>query len=653
MDELLWSTFLFTSLGLVVFLVVLSAIVRSFIGLQISFGRILVAAAVGIGLQYLMQTQVTWRSGQYGPAMVALQFGLLAFFSTVFLVISELLVPNGSIPPISDWRRTLRRWLVHSRRSAQIMQIMMGHGLNPLSAQTRTAYQRTPRRQARQVRLALQEAGATFVKLGQVLSTRPDLLPPEYIRELSQLQQNVAPAPWSDIRQVLREELGEDVESKFADFEHEPLASASIGQVHRATLPDGRPVVVKVQRPGISDVVEDDLGITVQLGKTMQSRSEWGQNMGVAALTEAFADALREEMDFSTEARNIADLRAALARHPEEERLVVPDFIPELSTERVLTMQELAGLTLSQPEAAEHLSPEERRSKAHLIFKSVLQQITVDGIFHADPHPGNIMLLDGGQLALIDCGSVGRIDRRLQEGVKQLILSVEYADPQQLTDALFETLGRPEYIDESELTRALGRFMVTGLRTEGRMQLGVFNELIRIVTMHGLRVPPELAAAFRSIATLEGTLALLDPDFDMMGQARQIASRQIEQEFSPLALRRSLEKELISVMPILRRLPRHVDQLASALGDGRMTLRMRLFADRRDRVILWQILNQVLLAFLGAVLGLISVQLVTSQGGPKFTDAFTLLQLLGYTAGMVSTILIFRVLLVIFKRDME
>lgn len=636
--------------GLLLVLLLVRAVVGRFIGLDIGSGRVLLALLFGALICAVFQTEVRWEGPGTSPWW---QFALLSVFTLLFLLISELLVPQGSVPPVIGWGAALRRTWVQSQRSAQIMRILMRRGLNPLSPGTRRAFLAGSRRQARDLRLALEESGVTFVKLGQVLSTRTDLLPPVYTQELAQLQQQVAPAPWPDVKAVLEDELGGPLETVFGRFEPVPLASASVAQVHRAELRSGRPVVVKVQRPGIQEVLAQDLEIAERLGHTLQTRTDWGRDMGAAQLAQSFADALREELDFTLEAQNLADMAAALRTHPEGSRMLVPVVEPSLSSSRVLVMEELRGRTLSDPALLAALSAADRRMLARRIFDSLLTQITVNGVFHGDPHPGNIMVLEDGTLALVDCGSVGRIDQGIQTALQKLILSVEYADTQGFMDALFETLGRPEGLNEVPLRRALGQFMMTQLRSEGPVDIGLFNELIRVITAHGLQVPGELATALRALGVIQGTLALLDPDFDLIAEARQIASRQLQEEFQPENLRRTLEQELVTVLPMLRRLPRHVDQIAQSLEDGRLSVQVRMFADPRDRVVVWQIMNQVLLTLLGTVLGIIAVLLVTSDEGPALTATFTLLQVVGYAAGLLSAILIFRVLVVIFKRDAE
>lgn len=654
-----WPSFLVSLLGLAGALALLRAVVGSFIGLHLGSGRLALAWLFGAFMAVWFQTQVQWAGGR-APAY---PFALLLLTVVMFVLVSELLVPQGSIPPVAGWWAALKRTLRQSRRSTQIMGILVRHGLNPLSGRTRQSFQKPTRQQGQQLRAALEESGVTFVKLGQVLSTRSDLLPPEVTRELAQLQQQVKPAPWADIQGVLERELEAPLDMVFGHIDPEPLAAASVGQVHRAALRNGRPVVVKVQRPGIQEVVAGDLEIAERLGQTLERRTGWGRELGAAQLAHSFADDLREELDFTLEAKNMTDLGAALERHPENERLIVPGYEPTLSTSRVLVMQELKGRTLSDDALLASLTPEQRQDFARRIFNSILRQMTVDGIFHADPHPGNIMLLDadpddpGGQrevrLALIDCGSVGRIDRTMQAGLQQLIMGVEYGDPQLFTDALLDTLGRPDHIDEGRLRRVLGQFMVAQLRTEGPMDAGLFNELLRLITSQGLHVPGELSTALRSLAVVQGTLSCLDPEFDLIGEARSIATKQLQEELLPHNLRRTLEQELVTVLPLLRRLPRHVDQIASMAEDGRLSMNVRIFADRRDRVVVWQIMNQVLLTLLGTVLTIASVLLMTSRGGPQLTQSFTLYQVIGFNVGILSAILIFRVLLVVFKRDME
>ena len=309
-------------LGLAGVLAVLRAVVGSFIGLHLGSGRLVLAWLFGGFLAAWFQTRVQWAGG----GSPGVQFTLLVLGAVMFVLVSELLVPRGSIPPVLGWWAALKRFMYQSRRSTEIMRNFMRRGLNPLSPAARKTFQNPTHRQGAELRAALEESGVTFVKLGQVLSTRTDILPPEVTRELADLQQQVKPAPWNDIKGVLQQELEAPIEMVFGHIDPEPLAAASIGQVHRATLRNGRPVVVKVQRPGIQDIVQQDLDIAQRLGRTLERRTTWGRDMGATQLVRSFAADLLQELDFNLEAKNMTDLSAALERHPERERLVVPSY---------------------------------------------------------------------------------------------------------------------------------------------------------------------------------------------------------------------------------------------------------------------------------------------------------------------------------------
>jgi ubiquinone biosynthesis protein len=359
----------------------------------------------------------------------------------IFLVISEALVPSGSLPGPLYVLGGARRMARRARRYLQISRILARHGLIPhlrggRRSELATAEGRA--RLARSLRLALEDGGVTFVKLGQVLSTRPDLLPPEFITELSRLQDDAAKVPWPDISEVLEASLGGSVTEKFASFDTEPIAAASIAQVHRATLPSGDRVAVKVRRPDVTGVVGADLDIVQRLAIRLQRHTRWGRSAGAVDLAHGFAAALREELDLRIEAQNMTAVAAA-AR---DEDLRVPAPYEPYCGERVLVMAYLNGRPLLT--AAPGLPAESRAELARVLLDSLLGQVTLDGIFHADPHPGNVLLLGDGHLGLLDWGAVGRIDAGLRGALQRLLLALDRGDPVILTDALLEVVNRPE-----------------------------------------------------------------------------------------------------------------------------------------------------------------------------------------------------------------
>ena len=478
-----------------------------------------------------------------------------------------------------------------------------------------------------------------------MLSTRRDLLPPEFISELSRLQDDAAKVPWPDISTVLESSLGGPVTEKFAGFDPEPIAAASIAQVHTATLPSGDQVVVKVRRPDVSGVVGPDLDIVQRLAARLQRRTRWGRSAGAVDLAHGFAAALREELDLRIEAQNMT-AAAAAAR---DDDLRVPAAYQPYCGERVLVMQYLHGRPLLA--AAPGLPAGSRAALARGLLDSLLRQVMLGGIFHADPHPGNILLLEDGRLGLLDWGSVGRIDAGLRGALQRLLLALDRGDPVMLTDALLDVVDRPEQLDEPRLARALGRFLARYFAAGTTPDVRMFTDLFRIIADYGLAIPPEIAAVFRALATMEGTLTQLAPGFDIVAEARRFGEQQLAAQLSPEAIRNTAAADLAMLVPMLRRLPRRIDRLGGALEDGRLTVSVRLLADPSDRRDLTGMLDRVLLAFLAAAAGIMAVLMIGLHGGPALSKTVSLYSFFGYCLLVIAAILAVRVLVQVFRPD--
>jgi ubiquinone biosynthesis protein len=272
----------------------------------------------------------------------------------------------------------------------------------------------------------------------------------------------------------------------------------------------------------------------------------------------------------------------------------------------------------------------------------------MDGVFHADPHPGNVLLLAGGGLGMIDFGSVGRLDGSLREALQRLLLAMDKADALGVADALLEVVRRPDEIDQVALERAIGQFLARHLGPGATAGVRMFTDLFKIVADFGLSVPPEVAAVFRALATLEGGLTQLSPGFDMVAEARGVATGYVHQGLDVDNLRRAALDELVNLAPMLRRLPRRIERIAGALENGRLSLNIRLLADQRDREHVTGLLHQVLLTVLGATAGVMAVMLLTAEPA---TSQITLLQLCGYSLLIISAVLVLRVLALIFRRE--
>ena len=640
--------FVFTALTVLVF----AFGARRLLGLRFSFLRTLIAGVLAFLIASPIITAISGsvvaKRTSVLPELwfVILGVTIALVVGMVFLVVAEALVPSGSVPGMVYVLRGMRRRMGRARRYWQISGILVRRGLMPYVRGGRRSELSTSEgraRLARSVRLAMEDGGVTFVKLGQVLSTRRDLLPTEFIRELSRLQDDAAEVPWPRIEQVLRSELGAEVGELFASFDREPIAAASIAQVHAATLTSGARVVVKVRRPDVSQIVERDLDIAGRLAARLERSTSWGRAVGTAGLAAGFAGALREELDLRVEARNMTSVAAA----PGSRDIAIPVPYQPLCTGLVLVMERFDGRPLAAIDVG--MPADVRAALARSLLDCLLREIMLEGTFHADPHPGNVLLLTDGRLGLLDFGSVGRIDQGLRSALQRLLLALDKGDPAGLADALLEVVERPEELDELRLERMLGRFLARHVAAGITPDVTMFTDLFRIVSDHGLAVPPEIAAVFRALATMEGTLTQLAPGFDIVAEARRFAGQQLAGQFSPDTLRTTAADELVALLPLLRRLPRRIDRIGGALEAGRLSVNVRLLADEGDRRIVTGLLYLVLTTFLAATSGIMAVLMLGLRGGPTITSRVSLFQFLGYCLLVISAILALRVLALVFR----
>jgi ubiquinone biosynthesis protein len=633
---------------------------RRLLGLSVGVLRALIASLLGFATAVLLGQALRAAQPGHEVAFLSVALGVPLIVAMIFLVAAEALVPTGTGPGPVEVVRGTRRAIARSRRYSQISRIAVRHGLGPYlrGRRLRRADAAGGRAAlAASLRRALDEGGVTFTKLGQLLSTRRDLLPEEFISELGQLQDRAEPARWEQVEEVIARSLGAPAEQVFAELDQVPAAAASIAQVHKARLRcrDGSDaeVAVKVQRPGIRSTVEQDLDIVLRIAVKLESRTRWARTYGLVALSQGFAAAMREELDFRVEARNMT---AMAASWPAQQRAVggsvtvaLPALYDQLSSEHVLVIEWLDGVSLRKAGSLIDDRGLDRAELARALMRSMVYQLTEGGVFHADPHPGNIMLLADDRLALLDFGSVGRLDAQLRSGLQNLLLAIGRGDPAAFRDALLDLVTYPDELDEQQLERALGQFMAVHLGGGTGPSAEMFTDLFRLGSRFELTIPAEVGTVLRALATMEGTLTLVEPGFDLVVEARQYAAAHVTGQLSPRAVQKTAADELMALLPVLRRLPRRADHITGAMEQGRFGVNVRLFADERDRRVVTDLTNRFLLTLLGAATGIGAVLLIGAPGGPQISSDVSLFQVIGYNLLLVASILVLRVLFAIFR----
>jgi predicted unusual protein kinase regulating ubiquinone biosynthesis (AarF/ABC1/UbiB family) len=429
------------------------------------------------------------------------------------------------------------------------------------------------RADAEELTRQLEAMGPTFVKLGQLLSTRADLLPPAYLTALSRLQDDVQPFPFADVERIVETELGVRLSRAFSSFADVPLASASLGQVHRAALRDGRPVAVKVQRPDIRAGIVDDMDAIEHLAEFADAHTNIGRQYGFADMVVEFRASLMAELDYRREAANLTTLGHNLANHP---RVVVPQPVLDYTTGLVLTMDFIAGRNLSKlgPLALMEL---DGVGLADELFSAYLDQILVDGFFHADPHPGNVVVADDGRIALLDLGMVARVAPDMQDSLTKLLLALSEGNGQRAADVAIAIGQKLEgYNDDQfrhDATDLVARNQDLAM---GDFQAGaLIGEMTRLAAQAGLRLPPELTMLGKALLNLDEVARLLDPDFQPNEAIRRHSAEIMRRKLAQAASPANLMSAAVEAKEFAQRFPGRVNKVMDALAEGQLTLNVQ------------------------------------------------------------------------------
>ncbi len=485
---------------------------------------------------------------------------------------------------------------------------------------------------ARRVRLVLERSGGMFVKFGQIAATRSDLLPATLTDELSNLHANVAHIPPEQVDAVLRAELGEPPEKAFASFDPEPLAAASIGQAHRARLHDGRPVIVKVQRPGLDEIVRRDAAVLSFVARELDKRVEAARRIGARGLADELLTSIEAELDYGREVVAGGRLRE---NRGEDVGVQIPVVYPTLSTERMLVMDEVIGRSVSDAVAVDAV-PVARRELAQRLLTSFLAQILRDGYYHADPHPGNVLVDAEGVLWLLDFGAVGRIDPVTHAALQGFAIGFSLRDASVVARAVRHLVG-DDQLDLRLLERDLA--VLLGEVDGGGFSPAVMGGVMEVMDHHGLRPPRSMLLLSRTLLTLEGTLTTIDSGFELASEAERLVG--IDQPGDRDSPEEILRRELVRMLPALRTLPEHAEALATQLRSGRLAIRTERYTGP-DRPVVEGWLNRVLVLTASAAGALTSGALLVAGSLSPVKGVRDALWTLGFSGLTGTAILLMR-----------
>lgn len=465
----------------------------------------------------------------------------------------------------------------------------------------------------------LEDLGPTFIKLGQMLSTRPDLLPPPYLESLSRLQDQVDRFDFAEVEATIQKDLGIRLSKAFSEFESDPIAAASLGQVHRAVMRDGRTVAVKIQRPGIRKEIVRDLEVFSDIAERLEKHTEAGKRYRATLLTEEFRRSLMSELDYRSEARNMQVIGQNLK---EFSSIVVPQPIEDYTSSRVLTMEYIRGKKIGSIGPLSTLEMN-GAALAEELFQAYLQQILVDGFFHADPHPGNVFVIDNSKLALIDLGMVGRIPEKTREGLLRLVLAISEGRADEAADRALALSKRGEAFDELAFRQRIAHLVMQNHQASLE-QIRVGRSVLEVAYAAGqnhLFLPPSLTMIGKTLLHLEKIGDVLDPNFDPHASVRRHASE---------ILRKSMYKDLspesfmgafLETKELVQKLPHRLNSLLDQLIKNEMTFHV----DAVDEKVLMRSFEKIANRI---TIGLILAALIV--GAALMTRVETSFTLLGY-----------------------
>jgi len=477
------------------------------------------------------------------------------------------------------------------------------------------------------VRLALEELGPTFIKLGQILSTRPDLIPSDYIEELQKLQDEVPPFAYEQVEKAIKRELGADVSEIFKLFEQIPFAAASLGQVHQAILKDGEKVVVKVQRPDIEKIIETDLDILFHLARLTEKHIPDSRLYDPVGIVEEFAKVIRLELDYGTEGRNAERFKKNFEG---EEIIYTPKIYWEFSSKRILTMELIEGIKINALEELDKAGYD-RKKIAENGAKAFMKQILIDGFFHADPHPGNMLVMKGEIIGFMDFGMMGRLDEETREKGVDLFIALMERNPDKIINEMLDLGIAPPEIDtrslKIDIKEMIDQYYNKPLR---EIKLGeLINQLVEISIRYQIKMPAEFALLGKALLTIEGIGLELDPDFNLAEIAKPYAKDIILERKSPQRLFIKFLNDLNELYNLIILIPRQLNKTLKKMEKGTFKLEFQHRGLENLISALDKAANRIAFSLILAAIIVGSSLIMQTDKGPHFMG-FPVIGVLGF-----------------------
>lgn len=621
------------------------ALVRRLLGIERGrWGVTVLAVLVGEAFAVLVLGTGVGNIRDLPPRAAFGAYALVTVFAMLGIVVAELIARPGArwrlrgIPrPIQGIRRLAGRAV----RYVKVSVIAVRHGLiNPAGNDVEVRGSRL----GSALSASFEDAGGLFVKLGQAMAAQPHLVTRAVAAELARLQDRAAPADPEAARAVIEEELGPP-EEIFTELSADLLGSASIAQTYAARLQSGREVVVKVQRPGVRESIEQDLDILARLSNRLERKTTWARSLGLKELVAGFAERTLEELDFSIEATRTSAFGRSLQ---DSDQVSVPEVFEEFSTGRVLVEERMVGQSVGAPGALEGIDPDRRRELADGLLSMTLRQMLAGEPFHADPHPGNVFVGTDERLALIDFGAMGRLNGFERSGLVDMMRGLQTEDPSLLREAALRIGTHTTRIDKEALDRELARLLAGAIRPNGTVNPDLFSDVLFVFRDFGILLPRSTTTLFRTLVTLLGTLQVISPGHNILEAARRVGGDVVGQQMTPENLEEFVLQQAMDAGPALSRLPRELDELAQTLLRGELRTRLSVLSEPEDVRVARSMTNRLVMGLVGSALALSSSILLVAQSPPG-PSGLGLINILGGIGLFFSVLLLLRLVVQILR----